>query len=115
MDEMGDYGNHIRKAHDLCVRRHRRYGSSNIDQAGILGVVIRMGDKMARLQQFLIDAGITVDMTPDEAQERLNTLYAEDDGENKMESDLLDLINYAVIGRMWLNNEWGGSAEEMYG
>jgi hypothetical protein len=112
----GRYGEHVSTAYKLCMSRHKRYGSKNIDQAGIVGILVRMVDKLARLRQFIADGKITLDTPPDEARRIFRDLCGGTDvEENKFEDDLLDVVNYAIIARVWLEGRWGTDALDIYG
>ena len=43
----------------LMVERHRKYGPENINASGILGLLVRSMDKMARIKEGMKDVTIT--------------------------------------------------------
>jgi hypothetical protein len=63
------------------VRKQRDYGHQNIARFGLLGLVVRCHDKIARLENL-----ITKDLKP---------------GNESMKDNLLDVAGYAAIGIMW--------------
>lgn len=73
----------------IFVEKNNAYGTENIAEIGLHGVVSRMRDKFSRLKQLGADA------VGDYAGESVNdTLY--------------DIINYAVILLLLRGNEWPG-------
>jgi len=68
----------------LLFERHKKYGKANISLTGEKGVVVRLGDKWARLKHAILDNG---DKNMDFDDETiLDTWY--------------DVIGYGVIGTM---------------
>ena len=73
-------------ASKLFDRKHSDYGKSNISISGQIGIVVRMFDKLARIQ---------------------NLLDKEDEpNEESLEDSWVDLMNYAGIGMLLQNNKW---------
>jgi hypothetical protein len=72
----------------LFSKKQESYGPSNIADFGLLGVVVRANDKIARLRNILFDGG-------------QNTLADE-----SLTDTLLDLANYGVIGTMINSGIW---------
>jgi hypothetical protein len=62
----------------LCCEKQRAYGPGNIPAFGVLGVLVRLNDKVERLKN-LINSG-------------------QDPQEETIEDTLLDLVNYSMIG-----------------
>ena len=108
----GLYGSIVNDAFKLCVKKHKDYGPTNIDGAGILGILVRLGDKMARFRTIASSAGVTLDDSPEVARMKI---LAATNVKDKFEDDLLDLVNYGVIAIMWLIGAWGDDAEFMFG
>jgi hypothetical protein len=75
-------------ARDLMVNRHKKYGAGNIARHGLVGVAVRLGDKLARM---------------DEAVLRPNADIFEDES---LRDTLTDILNYAAIGLCWLDGDW---------
>lgn len=66
------------------VKKQRDYGSKNIEKFGINGIVIRIHDKIARLE---------------------NLLNKNSSAENEpIQDTLLDIVGYSIIAVMWNNN-----------
>ena len=86
---------------DLLVERQRKYGNKNIEQGGILGCLIRAGDKLERLKQVFPTVGIT---------KRYNKDYPDE----SIEDAMLDLANYATIALMLYRDTWGKPLAENY-
>lgn len=71
------------EVHAILVRKQRDYGPENIRRFGRQGLMVRMHDKVARLENLLI---------------------ADGGGKPQNESiqdNLLDVVGYAAIGIMW--------------
>lgn len=79
---------------DLLVQRQKKYGRGNIDQGGILGCLIRAGDKLERLKLKFPALGITGVSNKDYPDE-------------SVEDAMLDLANYATIMLMLYRDTWG--------
>jgi hypothetical protein len=74
----------IEEVHNIVVRKQRDYGPENIRRFGRQGLMVRMHDKVARLENLLLQV----------------------DGGGKPENEsiqdnLLDVVGYATIGIMW--------------
>lgn len=86
---------------DLLVDRQAKYGSTNIEQQGLYGVLVRIrDDKISRIQRALngrIEHGQIIldeiDLTGEEG--------------DTLEDAYKDLANYAVISLMLLRDQWG--------
>ena len=78
----------ITEVHATLVRKQRDYGPENIRRFGRQGLMVRMHDKVARLENLLsIDGG----------------------GKPQNESirdNLLDVVGYSAIGIMWESMEF---------
>jgi hypothetical protein len=69
---------------DLLASKQHDYGHGNITAFGLLGVAVRMSDKIARLE---------------------NLVKRDDDAVNEPLLDTyMDIVGYAVIAGMLLNN-----------
>ncbi len=67
---------------NLLIRKQADYGHDNISRFGRIGLMVRMHDKVARLENLRRDS---VDAPNNES----------------IEDNLLDLIGYSTIGKMW--------------
>jgi len=78
------------EALDICyrtgVKKNREYGSQNILKFGIIGVVVRLADKIGRMKTLV---------------KRDPSLRAE-----AAADALLDITNYATYGEMLCNSIW---------
>ena len=91
----------IGKLVKIMEQRQRKYGVNNIRAGGVIGLVVRMGDKMARLQQDLKDVTLVNqhDFTVKDIPVRSD--------EDPLDA-WFDVGNYGgVIGSMLLEGEWG--------
>lgn len=74
------------KATALFDKKHSDYGKNNISMSGQVGIVVRMMDKLARIQNLM--------------DKKVNP-------ENEsMEDSWDDLMNYAAIGKLLGNGKW---------
>lgn len=72
----------------VVARKQRDYGPNNISKFGVFGLVVRVHDKIARLE---------------------NLLSPKRNGVNSVEGEtvfdtLLDIIGYSTVAIMWINN-----------
>lgn len=89
LDNFEDILNEIRV---IMVRKHQDYGPLNIAMApggAMNGLLVRMHDKMARLE---------------------NLYYKQQDTPNyeSIEDTFIDLANYAIIGLLVQRGQWEG-------
>lgn len=70
--------------HATLVRKQRDYGHENIRRFGRQGLMVRMHDKVARLENLLssVDGGVKPN-------------------NESIEDNIMDVIGYAAIGMMW--------------
>jgi hypothetical protein len=91
---------------DLLVERQKRYGSRNIDQQGLYGVLVRMrDDKLSRIQRSFngeVRHGEIV----------LNDIDMSGEEGDTLEDAYKDLANYAVISLLLLRGLWGKPLED---
>lgn len=80
-------------AYRVFQERQKKYGRSNIARAGAHGVVIRLGDKMARLEGAYLNGRDTE--VPDET----------------IEDTWVDVANYGLIGLMCRLGYWPGASK----
>lgn len=74
------------RATALFDKKHSDYGKQNISFSGQIGIVVRMMDKLARIQN-LMDKGV-------------------DPQNESLEDSWDDLMNYAAIGKLLGNGKW---------
>lgn len=76
----------VNKISDILVRKQRDYGHENIARFGTAGILIRLHDKVARLENLLAkDAGPENESVVD---------------------NFIDLLGYASIGIMWARDTY---------
>lgn len=76
----------LEEIRELMMGRHKKYGPGNISRHGMLGILVRIDDKLARL-------GHSTDDYEDEAYE----------------DALMDVVGYGLIGIMYQRKQWPGS------
>jgi hypothetical protein len=75
-------------SYKLGIAKNRDYGSVNILQYGVVGLIVRLGDKIARASNLLKDG---------------NTAMIANE---KVEDTIMDMVNYATYGIMLCNGVW---------
>lgn len=93
MKDIKDLEEILKELQIIMVRKHQDYGPYNIAHApggAINGLIIRMHDKLERLQ---------------------NLYYNKSDTPNyeSVEDTLIDLANYAIIGLLVQRGQWEGT------
>ena len=83
-------GDALREVEAIMRERHEKYGPGNIAQFGDFGVMVRLSDKLARLQH---SSG------KDYADEATRDAW-------------LDVIGYGLIGLSWVDGNWPGSEKD---
>jgi hypothetical protein len=76
----------VAEVSQTLVRKQRDYGSENISRFGRRGLMVRMHDKVARLENLLA-----------QKTEPIN---------ESIHDNLLDVVGYAAIGIMWEQKEF---------
>ena len=71
---------------ETLVRKQRDYGHENIRRFGLQGLLVRIHDKVARLENLVANGG-----TPNN---------------ESIEDTLLDIVGYSAIGIMWEKGEF---------
>jgi len=79
----------LNESFNLGVSKNNDYGSDNILKFGIIGIIVRLGDKIARYKNLTTNKNI-------EQKVKDETL----------KDTLMDIINYATYGEMLSNNVW---------
>lgn len=79
-----------RDCHDIMVERQRKYGPSNIPKFGMFGVLVRLNDKIERLNNMASSGSLALVDFADES----------------IEDTLIDVSNYANIMRAQLRGWW---------
>jgi hypothetical protein len=72
---------------NTVIKKQRDYGHKNISKFGITGLVIRVHDKVARVENLM------------KKENYINSVSDE-----TMLDTLMDIIGYSIIAYMWLNN-----------
>lgn len=93
MKDIKDLEEILKELQIIMVRKHQDYGPYNIAHApggAMNGLIIRMHDKLERLQ---------------------NLYYNKSDTPNyeSVEDTLIDLANYAIIGLLVQRGQWEGT------
>ena len=83
------YDEIVAKNRAVMGKKQMDYSSDNITRFGLRGVIIRMYDKWCRLEN----------LTKEHA-----TIHVKDES---LRDTLLDMANYAIIGVMLLDGDWG--------
>jgi hypothetical protein len=84
---------------DLFISKQRDYGSENISKFGTAGLLIRIHDKIARLENIM-----------ERSQNDFNTAVGVNAvaGETIVDT-LYDVVGYSTIGLMWLKKDTEGN------
>lgn len=80
---------------EVMIRKQLDYGPDNIRTWGLLGIAVRVTDKVMRLKELL-----TTGRQPQN---------------ESLRDTLVDLRNYATIGLMLMDGTWGLPVERMQG
>ena len=99
MKDVNNFDEILSELKIIMVKKHADYGPYNIAKApggAMNGLIVRMHDKMTRLQ---------------------NLYYKKNDTPNyeSIEDTLLDLANYAIIGLLVQRSQWEGVDESRRG
>lgn len=78
----------LKKAESIGVKKNNDYGSDNILKYGIIGIVVRIGDKIARYKNL--------------TGQKVKQMVVDE----KIEDTLLDIVNYSTYGEMLSDNVW---------
>jgi hypothetical protein len=73
---------------NLGVSKNNDYGSENILKFGIIGIVVRLGDKIARYKN----------LSTNKAEQKVK--------DESLKDTLMDIINYATYGEMLSSDAW---------
>jgi len=79
----------LNEAFNLGVRKNNDYGSDNILKFGIIGLIVRLGDKISRYKNLSTNKNI---------EQKVK--------DESLKDTLMDIINYATYGEMLANNVW---------
>ena len=82
---------------NTVIKKQRDYGHKNISKFGITGLVIRVHDKVARVENLMKKEN-----------------YANAVGDETILDTLMDIIGYSIIAYMWLNNTFMYELEKNY-
>jgi hypothetical protein len=96
MKDLNKFEDILTELRIIMIRKHQDYGPFNIANApggAMNGLLVRMHDKMARLE---------------------NLYYKNNDTPNyeSIEDTFLDLANYAIIGLLVQRRQWEGLTKE---
>ena len=78
----------LETSYKIGVAKNRDYGTVNILKYGVVGIVVRLNDKISRAVNLLKEG--TTAMVTDE----------------KVEDTIMDMVNYATYGIMLCNETW---------
>lgn len=95
MKNIKDFDDILAELKIIMVQKHADYGPDNIAKApggAMNGIVVRMHDKMTRLEHLFY--------------KNIDTPHYE-----SIEDTLLDLANYAIIGLLVQRGQWEGINE----
>jgi len=79
----------LNESFNLGVSKNNDYGSDNILKFGIIGIIVRLGDKIARYKNLTTNKNI---------EQKVK--------DESLKDTLMDIINYATYGEMLSNNVW---------
>ena len=79
---------YLEEVASVMRERGAKYGPGNISQFGDFGVMVRLSDKLARLQHA----------------------HGKDFADESAEDAWLDVIGYGLIGLAWARGKWPGSS-----
>ena len=83
-----DIGSILDASYKIGVAKNRDYGTVNILKYGVVGLIVRLNDKISRAVNLLKDG--TTAMVTDE----------------KIEDTIMDMVNYATYAIMLCNDVW---------
>jgi hypothetical protein len=75
-------------SYKIGIAKNRDYGTDNILKYGVVGLIVRLNDKISRAVNLLKDG--TTPLVADE----------------KVEDTIMDMVNYATYGIMLCNGVW---------
>lgn len=84
----------VQGMYDTFVRKNRDYGAQNLSASGIIGIAVRIGDKVSRIWQLV---GLRGQHTASVKEENIADTF-------------LDLANYAVVGYLMASGSWPTSS-----
>lgn len=84
-----------KRALAIFLERHRKYGRNNIAMFGLVGIIVRLGDKFSRLRELAKNLSLS-NQSVDEAFD-----------DETLADTLIDIANYALIGLVVLDGNWG--------
>lgn len=83
-----DLGDLLKEVQELMEDRHRKYGDGNIAKRGIPGILVRLDDKLARIDNGDMD-------------------YADESYRDAW----MDVVGYGLVALMCLDGNWPGVAK----
>tara|TARA_R100000306_G_C4275996_1_gene92568 strand:+ start:83 stop:415 length:333 start_codon:yes stop_codon:yes gene_type:complete len=89
---------------DLLIKKRAMYGDKNFKKRGVLGVVIRLEDKVARLDALLASHGKPV--VPEDVESVPDDRIKLCDIEEGLDDVFKDIAGYAVAALMLIEGTW---------
>ena len=87
------------ESYDIGLKKNHDYGSDNITNFGVLGILVRLNDKVQRVKNLLKADGVATIKN----LKGSSSMMVSDE---RVEDTLMDMINYATYGNMLLDNVW---------
>lgn len=84
--------------YQVHLKKNADYSPYNVNSTGIIGIMVRVWDKTARLMNLL-----GFDIATGNYTGQIDNLVL-DEG---IEDSFIDLSNYGIIGRIYLEGKWG--------
>lgn len=89
--EFNNFDTVVKKCKELAIFKNKQYGVKNLLIFEGFGILTRMNDKMARLNNLLENIERTIEIYEKQTKETIN-------------DTLLDLINYTIYLYLYKNN-----------
>lgn len=71
---------------NIVVKKQRDYGPQNIARFGLIGIIVRMHDKIARLENLITSGRMA--------------------SNESIQDTFVDIVGYSSIALMWMNNQF---------
>lgn len=71
---------------NIVVKKQRDYGPQNIARFGLTGIIVRMHDKIARLENLITSGRMA--------------------SNESIQDTFVDIVGYSAIALMWMNNQF---------
>lgn len=89
---MNPFEFHARQIVSLLQKKNQEYGDDNLLKHGLLGIYIRLSDKLARLKYQLVHENVTEDTLMDIAGYAINALRLINEGRLSYFGELSELV-----------------------